>query len=357
MQMSFGSMEMLQRVRKNKTLMKVDALINWEALRPQFKKLYKRDSSHAGGQEPFDALLMFKAILLAQWHCLSDEKLEEALNVRIDFMQFCGLTLSDPVPDATTICRFRNRLIKANKLDALLASINAQLQRQNLMVKEATGAVIDATLIESAVRPNKSITIETDSEGQQIIYADGSQPGIICDEKLSADADATWVKKGKKSHLGYRSYVTVDATDGYVRGVHTAPANESETKHFIQALDKANFKKTRVYADKGYASKSNREHLHKQKIKSGIMHKGQRNKPLSARQIKANKLISKRRYIVEQFFGTAKRLFGMGRSSYMSTAKVNAQVIMKGICINLLKAANKILMNYQIKGKIRLKSA
>ena len=133
MQMSFGSMEMAQRVRRDSTLMKVHALIDWEALRFQFKGLYKREMSRAGGQEPFDALLMFKALLLGQWHNLSDLKLEEALIVRLDFMQFCGLTLSDPVPDATTICRFRNRLIKANKLDALLASINAK--RQNMMIK------------------------------------------------------------------------------------------------------------------------------------------------------------------------------------------------------------------------------
>ncbi len=41
-----------------------------------------------GEQEPFDSLVMFKAILLGQWHSLSDPKLEEALHVRIDFMQF-----------------------------------------------------------------------------------------------------------------------------------------------------------------------------------------------------------------------------------------------------------------------------
>lgn len=216
MQMSFGSVEMMQRVRKDSTLSKINLFINWEALRLQLTGLYKRESSHAGGQEPFDPLLMFKAILLGQWHSLSDPKLEEALHVRIDFMQFCGLTMSDAVPDETTLCRFRNRLIQTNKLDSLLASINTQLQQQNLMVKAATGAVIDATLIESAARPNKTITLETDQDGQAITYEDGSNPGISCTEKTSVDGDATWVKKGKKSHYGYRSYVTVEATDGYV---------------------------------------------------------------------------------------------------------------------------------------------
>jgi IS5 family transposase len=353
MQMSFGSIEMSQRIRKDSTLSKVNLFINWEALRPQLTGLYKRESSHAGGQEPFDSLVMFKAILLGQWHSLSDPKLEEALHVRIDFMQFCGLTMSDTVPDETTLCRFRNRLIHANKFDQLLASINAQLQQQSLMIKAATGAVIDATLIESAARPNKTITVETDQDGQAITFDDGSSPGISCTEETSVDGDAAWVKKGKKSHYGYRSYVTVEETEGYVCGVHTAPANESETTHFIPAIDKAHITPTRVYADKGYASAKNRSHLRQGKIKSAIMHKGQRNKPLSKRQLKANKLISRRRYIIEQCFGTAKRLFGMARASYISTTKVNAQVIMKSICMNLLKAANKILISDVAKGVVR----
>uniref|UniRef100_UPI00263270AE transposase n=1 Tax=Nitrosomonas sp. TaxID=42353 RepID=UPI00263270AE len=119
--------------------MKIDALIEWKELRPKLRGLYKRELSHAGGQEPFDALMMFKAILLGQWHSLSDAALEQALSVRIDFLQFCGLSLSDAIPDETTLCRFRNRL------DDLLASINEQLQSHGLMIKGATGAVIDAT--------------------------------------------------------------------------------------------------------------------------------------------------------------------------------------------------------------------
>lgn len=351
--MSFGSIEMSHRLKRESTLMKVHALIDWEALRPHFSGIYKRDATRGGGQAPFDSLVMFKAILLGQWHSLSDPKLEQALQVRIDFMHFCGLTLSDEVPDETTLCRFRNRLIVNKKLDPLLALINTQLQKQNLMVAKATGAVIDATLVQSAARPNKTITLETDAEGTPITHEDGSSPGIVCTERHSADNDATWLKKGGKSHYGYRSYLTVDAEHGYVRGVHTAPANQSEVTHFETAIANAHIDANRVYADKGSASAANRHFLKTRKIKSAIMHKAQRNKPLTERQQRANKLISKKRYIVEQCFGTAKRLFGMARASYFGTLKVNAQVILKGMCINLLKAANKILLMPNTTGEIR----
>ncbi len=134
MQMSFGSMEMDARIRRESALMKAHALIDWEGLRSQLVGLYKREVSRAGGQEPIDPLVMFKAVLLGQWHNLSDPKLEEALRVRIDFMYFCGLSLTDDIPDETTLCRFRNRLITAGRLDGLLAGVNIQLQDHGLMV-------------------------------------------------------------------------------------------------------------------------------------------------------------------------------------------------------------------------------
>src|SRR5690606_31716859 len=121
--------------------------------------------------------MMFKAILLGQWHSLSDTALEQALYVRIDFLHFCGLNLSDPIPDETTLCRFRNRLIVNNRLEGLLTTINEQIQAHGLMVKGTTGAVIDATLVESAARPDRTITLEMDAEGQAVQFEDGSQPG------------------------------------------------------------------------------------------------------------------------------------------------------------------------------------
>lgn len=159
MQPGFGQTEMWARVKGDSALMKADRLIDWESLRPLLKGLYKRETSGAGGQEPFDTLLMFKATLLGQWHSLSDPKLEEALHVCIDFMQFCGLNLLDPVPDETTLCRLRNRLMKTNTLTPLLAAVNAQLQGHGLMVRHAKGAVIDATLVTACARPNREVTI------------------------------------------------------------------------------------------------------------------------------------------------------------------------------------------------------
>lgn len=56
---------------------------------------------------------MLKLTLLGHWHHLSDAPLEQALKVRVGFLVFCGFDLGEALPDHTTICRFRNRLVAA----------------------------------------------------------------------------------------------------------------------------------------------------------------------------------------------------------------------------------------------------
>ena len=94
--------------------------------------------------------------------------------------------------------------------------------------------------------------------------------------------------------------------------------------------------------DKGYDSRGNREILRKQGIKTRIMYKKPKGKPMTKWQKRFNKAVSKRRFIVEQSFGIIKRRFKFNKASYFTTKKVNAQFTLKAICLNLLKAVNKI---------------
>lgn len=64
------------------------------------------------------------------------------------------------------------------------------------------------------------------------------------------------------------------------------------------------------------------------------MHKGKKLKKWE--KIK-NKLISKKRYIVEQAFGTLKRKFNLNRANYIGREKVEAQIYFKAMCFNMLK--------------------
>lgn len=319
---------------KNNKIIAVGKLINWNRCLNHLRKIHKSDESLMGGQVPYDRLKMFKSILLQQWHSLSDEQLVEALSVRVDFMAFTGFELADELPNASTFCRFRNKLIERNLEKKLFKEINQQLEQLGLKLESANCAIVDATLIESASRPRRTIIIENDRE-ESLDKNENSSFQI----KESKDPDARWVKKGKKCHFGYKGFASVDE-EGFYTELHTESANESE----VNKLEKvtAELKAKNLLADKGYASAKNREYLKSIDVKDGIMHKAAVNKPLTPEQKLINKVISKTRYRVEQSFGTLKRILKFERASYTTKRKVQAQFVLKALCSNLLKAVNKV---------------
>ena len=52
--------------------------------------------------------------------------------------------------------------------------------------------------------------------------------------------------------------------------------------------------------------------------------------------------MARRRWVVEQTFGTLKRRFGGARSRYLTCRNVEAELTLKATVMNLLKAANRI---------------
>ena len=318
--------------REAMKLLKLCDVINWESLRGYLKGIHKNDIDAQGGQKPYDHVSMFKAILLGQWHSLSDAELERSLKLRVDFILFTGFKIGE-MPDATTLCRFRNKLIEKKKYKTLLKKVNQQLKENNLQVEVAEAAVIDATVIESQAHPETVTDIPEDRD-----EGDDNDSGIKVSQ--SKDPDARWLKKGKKSYYGYKAFGVCDE-EGYILETSVKPANQAECKELESLI--SDLKAKRVLADKAYASKANREYLKTQGFKDGILHKAARGKKLKDSQKRFNKLISKTRFVIEQCFGTLKRRFKFTKASYMTCIKVEAQFNFKAICMNINKALNKIV--------------
>lgn len=99
---------------------------------------------------------MFKALLVGQWHSLSDPALEDALRLRLDFILFTGFEMTE-TPDETTLCRFRNLLVERGLYNLIFIELNHQLEQHGIKVKKADAALVDATIILSAARPSTTI--------------------------------------------------------------------------------------------------------------------------------------------------------------------------------------------------------
>jgi IS5 family transposase len=319
------------RVAADNVLRKVSSLIDWKRLGWKVGKVRSKL-----GRAGYDVDLMVRVMLLGQWHSLSDRELEHALRVRLDFMLFCGAAIIDDSPDHTTICRFRNALVRLGLHEDLLAEVNRQLARHGLMMEAAPVAVVDATIVESAARPRRQIEAIPEDRKEDQARETPDQPVT---EQLSVDPDATWLRNWRKSYFGYKVFVRADG-EGFVDKLLARPANEGEAPHL--AAMAAGCGAARLLTDKGFSSRANRDLLAGLGLKSGIMFRAARGRPLSHWQKQFNRLVSKARWIIEQAFGTLKRKFQATRARYLTRQKVEAQMTLKATAMNLLKAANKI---------------
>jgi IS5 family transposase len=321
--MSFLALEASTRLKKNHRLLSISSLINWS----QIALILGNVGRSGMGPGCYEPVMMVKALILQQWHSLSDPELEEALRVRLDFMLFTGF--EGEVPDETTLCRFRGKLIELNLLEVIFKKINSDLEQQGLKINPSQGAVVDATIISSAARPEKQMDCEI-VDRQEPVHVECHNPQLSCDE------DARWLKKGNKSYFGYKGFIITDSEEGFIDHVHVTSANVSEMKE-LKAVMKG-LEMSELYADKGYACNENREHLKSLNIGDGIMHKAARNRELTTEEKEKNKAISKKRFVVERCFGTLKRQFKFVRASYYTRIKVEGQMLLKAIVFNLLKA-------------------
>jgi IS5 family transposase len=89
---------------------------------------------------------MLRIHFLQHWFNLADLACEEALYDSASLRRFAGIDLgSEPVPDATTLLKFR-RLLEQHKLaERLFAEVGRVLQGSGMTLK--TGTIVDATII------------------------------------------------------------------------------------------------------------------------------------------------------------------------------------------------------------------
>jgi IS5 family transposase len=264
------------------------------------------------GRPGYRPILMFKALLLQAWYGLSDAELEFRLGDSLAFGRFVGLGLEDEVPDHTTLCRFRNRLISERLLEKLFSELDGQLEKAGLILKQ--GTMLDATLIEAATpRPRHG------------------------KEDQAQDPDAAFAARpGKPASYGYKAHVGVDQGSGLIRTVITTPANVNDTTpadNLIRGDERA------VYADKAYDTKARRARLKANRVKARLMRRPNQYHGLTPRQQALNDLIARRRAAVETTFATWKRRMGMARVRYIGLTKVSGQILLTAMAFNLRRVA------------------
>ena len=108
----------------------IDHLVPWESFRAEIEAVVLTPDElkkSSAGRKPFDAILMFRMLVLQALNNLSDEQVEYQVRDRLSFSRFLGLAIEDSIPDATTLWLFREKLAKAGLIEKLFDSFDQHL--------------------------------------------------------------------------------------------------------------------------------------------------------------------------------------------------------------------------------------
>ena len=284
-----------KRSKSDSLLESIDKFVDWSPLAEQCEVMFKKSNR---GRPATPIIFSLKCLFIQFLYGLSEPGLEDALIDRLSFQRFLGISFDEEIPDFTTIWKFKARLISYKLYDQLFNTILEQLESKNLILKK--GTLIDATIVQSARRPNKKKTDTPENKEER---------------SSQKDYDASHTQKGKKTYYGYKGHIGVDQGTNIIRRKAFTTASPHDSQHRDELLSGD---EVSVFADKAYDADDVKRTCRKEGIYYGILDKGRRNRPLSKSQKKRNKKKSRVRNAVERPFAHFKNLYHYRRVRYVN---------------------------------------
>jgi len=271
-----GSEKTLDKLEKIYTLIRPFVIDSLKDFRPK---------THLG-RPSNDPEALFKIFFIQKLQGESDRVVLENVIDRISYRRFLGISKDEEIPDRKQLVTFRKNYFRERSPEKLFNELFKILRREDIIVK--AGSMIDSQIIES--------------------------PGKKSSSKDRRDKYAKWVKKHKKSFFGYKMHINVDRDTKLIKRMKVTSAKVHDFEVMEDILSKRTTKT--LYADKGYASPVQEKTLEQNGIRSKVMRKSYRDKPLSRQDEERNKRISKTRARVEHVFGRFVTEFKYVRTRY-----------------------------------------
>jgi len=335
---SFADLSLLSSVENNRSMKMMERsnkAVNWETIEILLKEHYHFGQSHEGA-DASSPLTLLKCMLLQKWSYIpSDPEIENQINDRISFEKFSGFSLDKPSPDHSTFSRFRNRFSKEAMIQ-FNNEILPQFAHKGLNINE--GIATDARLVKSASKP-----ISNEDKGK--LTGKRATPEGTVDKngkplKFTRDAESDWTIKHDTPQCGLKEHTLVDVQSGLVLAATLTPASEHDSKYLPYLTIASCHTKAPmqiVYADKGYYGHPNRAFLSMNGINDGIMRKDTTTTKLPELEIQRNKKISKKRYIVEQYFGLSHLHDGTYRARFATIVKNIWDTMCRQMAFNMFR--------------------
>lgn len=295
------------------------AVVDFEMFRPDLVVALNYSDGAKGGRPPFDAIMMFKILVIQAQNNLSDDRAEFLINDRLSFMRFLGLGLTDKVPDAKTIWAFRERLTKAGVIEALFARFDRAIREAGYI--PMSGQIVDASLVSAPKQRN------TDEEKKAVKEGRIPEDWAAKPAKLrQKDRDARWTLVFGKARLredgtrhadiaipvfGYKSHASIDRRHGFIRKWDVTDASRHDGRMLRRGLLDRTNTGTTVWADSAYRSQANEAFMERHGFRSQVHHRKPKGRPMPPHIRRGNANRSSVRAAIEHVFAHQKGPMGL----------------------------------------------
>ncbi len=255
-------------------LRQIDAFIDFDFIRDKVRPLYCIDN----GRPATDPVVLFKLLFIGYLYGIrSERQVIKDVQVNVAYRWFLGFSLTDKIPDASTISQNRRRRFAGTTIyQEIFDAIVEQAQAAGLV----TGRVLytDSTHLKASANKNKfdvkevevapqaylealdaAVDEDRESHGKPPLKAKDAKPKTKQSKVSRTDKDAGYmVRKGKPKGFFYLDHRSVDGAHNIITDSYATPGNVHDTRPYLERLDRQRqrfgFAVDAVGLDAGYHS-------------------------------------------------------------------------------------------------------
>lgn len=299
--------------RRAKFLAEMDRLVPWKELGEAIEPIYPKGGGETGGRPPVPLERMLRIYFLQLWFNLSDPAVEEALYDSASMRGFVGIDLgTEPVPDETTVCKFRHLLERNGMGKTLLKAMNTYLRENG--IKVGNGTIVDATII--------------------------SAPSSTKNQDKQRDPEMHQTAKGKQWYFGMKAHIGVDSKSKIIHTIKASAANIADSMALPYLL---HGKETRVWGDQAYRGQRAAIRKVAPHARDFTNQRYLWGKRVDERIKAINRTKSSVRAKVEHTIGVIKRTFGFQKVRYRGLAKNLHRLEVTAALANLFLVRKRLL--------------
>jgi transposase len=339
-----------QRVPQDHPLRPIRAMVDTvlHELSPVFDRLYSKV-----GRPSIPPEHLLRALLLQVLYTIrSERQLMEQLDYNLLYRWFVGLNMDDPIWDATTFTKNRQRLLDGDIAQAFFERVLAQARERHLL--SAEHFTVDATLLE-AWAGLKSFRLKEkdpadppppDDPGNPTVNFHGERRSNATHQSTT-DPDARLFRKGtgREAKLSYMGHVLMENRHGLVVRAQATVATGTAEAHTAEDLVEqlAGERRCTVGADKAFDTRDFVDAMRDLNVTPHVaQHTMGRRSAIDERTTRhpGYDISQRARKRVEEVFGWLKTVGLMRKVRHRGTERVDWMFVFACAVYNLVRLRN-----------------